>query len=206
MTPRQRRNHFAGLGIVATAPRKSYLGRFTPLAAIQSAWIKSLLTVWGDCVGGKTRAEYRLANSRRLWGDIKESGWSDKQLSRITEAISQAHKEGFRGAQATARAKTLLWGANSVSEMLEASARKDDADFIEKVMLKTFKSDDPVYMVGMQYYTTRNKISDISRDLQSVAPWLTTGEARKRVRWCLEIFRARAFLSVRREIDEENQI
>jgi hypothetical protein len=50
MTPRQRRQHLAGMGIVATAPRKSYLGKFTPLTSVQSAWVKSLLTVWGECV------------------------------------------------------------------------------------------------------------------------------------------------------------
>jgi len=203
MTPRQRRQHYAGLGIVATAPRKSYLGKFTPLTTIQSAWIASLLTVWGECVGGRTRAQYRLENCRRFWTYAKEAEWSDTQLSRITAAIEQARKEGFRGAQSVARAKTLLWGQLSVREMIEETERRDDADFIEGVMLQTFKSDDPVYLVGMQFYTTRNKISDIARELQSVAPWLTNGEARKRVRWCIEIFRAKTFLAVRRKLDDE---
>jgi hypothetical protein len=57
---------------------------------------------------------------------------------------------------------------------------------------------DPVYLVGLQYYTTRKKISDITRELQVIAPWLTVDEARKRVRWCLEIFRAKVFLSARK--------
>lgn len=203
MTPRQRRQHYAGLGIVATAPRKSYLGKFTPLTTIQSAWIASLLTVWGECVGGRTRAQYRLENCRRFCTQAKEAEWSDTQLSRITAAIEQARKEGFRGAQSVARAKTLLWGQLSVREMIEETERRDDADFIEAVMLQTFRSDDPVYLVGMQFYTTRNKISDIARELQSVAPWLTNGEARKRVRWCIEIFRAKTFLAVRRKLDDE---
>lgn len=203
MTPRLRRQHYAGLGIVATAPRKSYLGKFTPLTTIQSAWIASLLTVWGECVGGRTRAQYRLENCRRFWTYAKEAEWSDTQLSRITAAIEQARKEGFRGAQSVARAKTLLWGQLSVREMIEETERRDDADFIEGVMLQTFKSDDPVYLVGMQFYTTRNKISNIARELQSVAPWLTNGEARKRVRWCIEIFRAKTFLAVRRKLDDE---
>jgi hypothetical protein len=85
--------------------------------------------------------------------------------------------------------------------MIAEAERRDDADFIEEVILKAFKNDDPVYMVGMQFYTTRNKISDIARDLQSVAPWLTNGEARKRVRWCLEIFRAKVFLASRRRME-----
>lgn len=199
MTPRQRRLHHAGLETIASAPRKSWLGRFTPLAHIQSAWIKSLLTVWGECVGGKTRAQYRLENCSRFFSDVKDSGWSDSQLSRITDAIEQARKEGFKGEQAAARARTILW-ALPLKDMIEESERRDDADFIEEVMLQTFKTDDPVYLVGMQFYTTRNKISDITRELQLVAPWLTHGEARKRVRWCLEIFRAKVFLVVRRKM------
>jgi len=204
MTPRQRRLHHAGLVNVAAAPRKSWLGRFTPLTDIQSGWIKSLITTWGECVGGKTRDQYRLENVGKFWSEVKESEWSDDQLSRITNAITQARSQGFKGAAVFARAKTILWPI-SLKEMIEKSERNDDADFIELIMLKTFKADDPVYLVGMQFYTSRSKISDISRELQIVAPWLTDGEARKRVRWCLEIFRAKLFLSVRRKLQEDKK-
>lgn len=202
MTPRQRRQHIAGLEKAAAAPRKSWLGKFTPLTSVQSGWIKSLLTVWGECVGGKTRAQYRLENCSQFWSEVKESEWSDNQLSRITEALEQARKEGFRGVKAALRAKAILWPV-ALAKLIEESERRDDSDFIEQVMLKTFTADDPVYLVGMQYYTTRKKISDITRELQHVAPWLTNGEARKRVRWCLEIFRAKVFLAVRRAMESE---
>ena len=201
MTPRQRCQHFASLGVVASAVRKSYLGKFTPLTSMQSGWIKSLLTVWGECVGGKTRAQYRLESCSRFFSAANDSGWSDSQLSRITDALEKARLEGYRGVQSVVRAKTLLWGGLSLKDMIAEAERRDDADFIEEVILKAFKNDDPVYMVGMQFYTTRNKISDIARDLQSVAPWLTNGEARKRVRWCLEIFRAKVFLASRRRME-----
>lgn len=201
MTPRQRRQHHAGLGIIATAPRRSYLGKFTPLTSVQSGWIKSLITVWGECVGGKTRAQYRLENCRRFITEAHESEWSENQLSRITEALEQAKKEGFSGVQSVVRAKTLLWGPLSLREMIAEAERRDDADFIEDVVLTTFKPDDPVYLVGMQFYTTRSKVSDIARELQVVAPWLSNAEARRRVRWCLDIFGAKVFLSVRRKMD-----
>lgn len=48
MTPRQRRNHFEALGKAAAAPRKSWLGKCILLTGIQSGWIKSLLTTWGE--------------------------------------------------------------------------------------------------------------------------------------------------------------
>lgn len=204
MTPRQRRIHVEGLGKAASATRKSYLGKFTPLKSVQSGWIKSLLTVWGECVGGKTRAQYRLENCSQFWSEVKQSEWSDAQLSRITEALGQAREEGFPGVQAALRARAILWPV-TLTELIEQSERRDDADFIEQVMLKTFIPEDPVYLVGMQFYTTRKKISDITRELQHVAPWLTTGEARKRVRWCLEIFQAKVFLAVRRQIEAEKK-
>lgn len=202
MTPRQRRIHIEGLGMAAAAPRKSYLGKFTPLKSVQSAWIKSLLTVWGECVGGKTRAQYRLENCSQFWSEVKKSEWSDAQLSRITEALKQAREEGFRGVQAALRARSILWPV-TLSTLIEESERRDDADFIEQIMLDTFNQRDPVYLVGLQFYTSRKKISDITRELQNVAPWLTDGEARKRVRWCLEIFQAKVFLAVRKRMQTE---
>lgn len=204
MTPRQRRNHVEALGKAAAAPRKSWLGKFKPLTGVQSGWIKSLLTVWGEVVGGKTRAQYRLENCSQFWSEVKKSEWSDTQLSRITEALDKARDEGFRGVQAALRAKAILWPV-TLSELIDESERRDDSDFIEQVMLATFDSQDPVYLVGLQFYTTRKKISDITRELQVVAPWLTRGEARKRVRWCLEIFQAKVFLAVRRQIEVERE-
>lgn len=202
MTPKQRRAHRTAIESAAAAPRKSYLGRFTPLTRIQSAWISSLLTTWGECVGGKTSAQYRLENCNRFIVKAKQDAWSDTQLSRITEAIAQAREEGFRGSEAVRRAHTILWSA-TLSEMIDEASRRDDADMVERAVLNIFKSDDPVYQVGISYYATHNKIADIARELQQVAPWLTVNEARKRVRWCIQIFQARTFLSVRRTMEED---
>ncbi|GKL12655.1 hypothetical protein NUBL21990_53340 [Klebsiella pneumoniae] len=83
---------------------------------------------------------------------------------------------------------------------IDAAITEDDVEFVERCVLAIFETGDPVYLVGVNYYTTRKKISDITREIQLVAPWLTDSEARKRVRWCLEIFRAKAFLSVHKAI------
>ncbi|OAT26708.1 hypothetical protein M976_02869 [Buttiauxella ferragutiae ATCC 51602] len=197
MTPKERRAHHAAIERAAAAPRKSYLGRFTPLNGIQSGWIKSLLNVWGEYAGGKTNAQYRLENCNRFVSKAKDDKWSDSQLSRITAALEQARHEGYKGHEAVRRAHTVLW-AVSLSEMIDEVSRQDDADLIEKAVLNAFKPDDPVYCIGLNYYTTRKKISDLSRELQQVAPWLNENEARKRTRWCIQIFQAKVFLSVRK--------
>ncbi|WP_370090822.1 hypothetical protein [Buttiauxella sp. 3AFRM03] len=173
MTPKERRAHNAAIERAAAAPHKRWLGRFTPLTGIQSAWIQSLLTVWGECVGGKTHAQYRLENCNRFVSKAKEEEWSDSQLSHITAALKQARLEGYKGREVVRRAHTVLW-AVTLSEMIDEASRRDDADLIEQAVLNAFKPDDPVYCIGLNYYTTRRKISDLARELQQVAPWLTS--------------------------------
>lgn len=200
MTPRQRRQHSAGLGIIATAPRKSYLGRFTPLTNIQSGWIKSLLSVWGEGVRGELSP--RAPRGHACWNVLRGANWSDKALERFTIALSQAREEGFKGQHIMNRARAILW-PKPTANVIDQAIISDDVDFIEQCVLSALDSNDPVYMVGLQFYTTRKKISDITRDLQLIAPWLTDGEARKRVRWCLEIFSAKVFLSARKLLAEQ---
>ncbi|EBM3540373.1 hypothetical protein DYJ09_09735 [Salmonella enterica] len=199
MTPRQRRAHRSALEKAASAPNKRWLGKSVLLTGTQSAWISSLLSVWGECERGE--AAPRAPHTHTCWQSLRGGRWSDKALARFTEALTQARKEGFRGERALKRARAILWPVAPVS-VIDKAITNDDADFIESCVLEAFEQTDPVYIVGVQYYTTRKKIADITRELQQIAPWLTNDEARKRVRWCLEIFRARVFLSARRQLRE----
>lgn len=197
MTPRQRRSHQAALEKVAEAPRKSWLGRFTAMNRIQSAWIKSLLTIWGEEGRGGTAP--RAPKGHACWRGMRGSCWSDKALEKFTAAITQAREEGFRGQAALNRAHAILWPKPSVSAIDEA-IHADDVNFMEQCVLDAFDTSDPVYVVGLQYYTTRKKISDITMELQHIAPWLTPDKARERVKWCLQIFRAKVFLATRKHM------
>ncbi|ENT6819686.1 hypothetical protein [Enterobacter roggenkampii] len=201
MTPRQKRQYLEGLGKTAMAPRKSWLGKSILLTDIQSGWIKSLLTVWGESVRGGTAPAKPCGHS--CWNVISGKNWSDKALERFTAALNQAREEGFRGELALKRARAILWPEPPTS-IIDEAISSDDGEFMEGVVLQAFDLNDPVYIVGRQYYTTRKKISDITRELQSLAPWLTDNEARKRVRWCLEIFRAKVFLSARSCLKENS--
>ncbi|MCA6954809.1 hypothetical protein [Pectobacterium polaris] len=200
MTPRQHRQHHKCLGVIATAPRKSYLGRFTPLNSVQSGWIKSLLTTWGEGVRGETGPRMPLGHA--CWNGLRGSRWSDKSLERFTAALNQARNEGYKGQHVMNRAHAILWPQTPVS-VIDQAMRNDDADFVEQCVLLALDANDPVYLVGVQYYTTRKKISDITRELQAIAPWLTESEARRRVRWCLDIFRAKVFLTSRKLLTEQ---
>lgn len=200
MTPRQRRAQQTALERAAAAPRKSWLGKFTPLTGIQSAWIKSLLSVWGEGMRGGTAP--RMPKGHTCWHMLRGARWSDKALERFTVAITQAREEGFKGEQALNRAHAILWPQQPVS-MIDNAAHDDDVGFVEQCVLQAFDVNDPVYIVGMTYYTTRKKIADITRELKAIAPWLTDRAARERVGWCLQIFRAKAFLSARNEMKSD---
>ncbi|WP_430997927.1 hypothetical protein, partial [Klebsiella quasipneumoniae] len=128
------------------------------------------------------------------WWSVKGERWSDKALERFTAAIEQARAEGFRGPNALKRAQVILWPKQE-SSVIDTAISNDDADFMEKCVLDAFEVTDPIYIVGMNYYTTRKKISDITRELQKLAPWLTADQSRERVKWCLKIFQGKAFLA-----------
>jgi len=197
LTHKKRREQQKAFEAAAAAPRKSWLGRFTPLTGIQSAWIKSLLTVWGESMRGGTAP--RKPKGHACWRFQKGMQWSDAALERFTVALTQAREEGYRGQQALNRAHSILWPAPAKS-VIDTAIQDDDVDFVEQCVLQAFEATDPVYVIGTSYYTTRKKISDLTRDLQQIAPWLTADEARKRVRWCVEIFRAKVYLSARQQL------
>ena len=100
------------------------------------------------------------------------------------------------------RAHDILWPQPARS-IIDTAINEDDADFLEQCVLQAFDQTDPVYIVGVGYYTTRKKISDISRELQQFAPWLSSDDARLRVKWCLQIFQAKAFLAARSELRKD---
>ncbi|MEJ3766300.1 MAG: hypothetical protein WGP72_11850 [Klebsiella quasipneumoniae] len=197
MTPLQRRRQNTAMSEVAIATHKRYLGRPELLTGIQSAWIKSLLTVWGESQRGEVYPRKPAAHS--CWWSVKGERWSDKALERFTAAIEQARAEGFRGPNALKRAQVILWPKQE-SSVIDTAISNDDADFMEKCVLDAFEVTDPIYIVGMNYYTTRKKISDITRELQKLAPWLTSDQSRERVKWCLKIFQGKAFLAARKNL------
>ena len=42
--------------------------------------------------------------------------------------------------------------------MIDTAISNDDAEFMEKCVLDAFEVTDPIYIVGMSYYTTRKNI------------------------------------------------
>jgi hypothetical protein len=196
MTPRQRRIHQAAIESAASAPRKSWLGKFRPLSSLQSAWVKSLLSIWGECYGGRTSEEAMLGGCG-FWSCLKAEEWSDTQAKHITETLKGLHKIGYRGEALQKMAMEIIWPQKTLSQVIDGSIAQDDCDFVEKCILAALKSHDPVYVVGISFYARRKRISDIAHQLLAVAPWLTRKQAEDRVRWCVTHFNSAVFLAMR---------
>ncbi|PJG77089.1 hypothetical protein CVO78_25210, partial [Klebsiella pneumoniae] len=111
--------------------RKSWLGKSILLTDVQSGWIKSLLTVWGENVRGGTAPTKPCAHS--CWNALRGKNWSDKALERFTAALNKARDEGFRGEMALRRARSLLWPEPLVS-VIDKAMNSDDAEFVENAV------------------------------------------------------------------------
>lgn len=91
MTPMQRRRQNAAMSEVAVATHKRYLGRPELLTGIQSAWIKSLLTVWGRV------CEVLLfpASLQRIHAGGPSKG-SDGQTKLWSVSLLQLNRQGLK--------------------------------------------------------------------------------------------------------------
>ncbi len=153
MTPRQRRNHIEALGKAASAPRKSWLGKSMLLTGIQSAWIKSLLTTWGEGVSGEQPHDCLALMHAGMFlraGD-----------GRIRHCLAlQLHwnklEQRIRGPQALNRSHAILWPQPATS-IIDEAIHDDDVDFVEQSVLQALDVNDPVYIVGLPVYATTQK-------------------------------------------------
>ncbi|NWC66024.1 hypothetical protein [Cedecea sp. P7760] len=203
MTPNQRKQHTDAMIIAASAPRKNWLGKHRPINSVQSAWVKSLLAVWGECYGGRTTEE-AMMDGCGFWSCLRSEEWSDAEACRITETIKDLRKIGYTGENLLKMAHAILWPQKSLADAIAGQIRQDDTDFVEKSILAALRNDDPVYVVGVDFYARRKNVSDIGRYLQKVAPWLTRKQAEDRVRWCISHFNCAVFLSMRKNIYQVN--
>lgn len=200
MTPSERKKYNSALLHCAAAPRKSWLGRFTPLTAIQSAWIKSLLTAWGESYGGRTSEQIRIeGQGQEFWDHMRNTQWSDDKAQQITEVMHELRGHGLSGPALLFSASRILF-PGALADYIDDACERENAEFMEAAILQAFNIHDPIFIIGRRYYTRRQSIAKLARKLQELAPWLTDDKARERVKWCLTIFRAKVFLSVRQNM------
>ncbi|MGK5747063.1 hypothetical protein ACSNKN_19320, partial [Proteus mirabilis] len=102
------------------------------------------------------------------------------------------------------KAKSILFPKQSLSNMFQRANDVDEADFVEKAILKAFDKSNPVYVVATDYYLGRNTMQTLANYIQQqIAPWLTTKQCIDRVRWCIALFNAKLYMVLQDEIARE---
>lgn len=188
---------------LAAVPRRSYLGKYRRLTPSQSRWVRSLLGMWGREFGGS--GTEHLTDSAGMWSMII-TGWTGEQQERITTVLAGLRKMGYTGDQLITQAKAIIWPKKSLSELMGKAADEEEAEFMERIILKSFAKNSIVYEIGKDYYTWRKTINDMARWMQRYhAPFLTEKQCIDRVRWCIELFNSAVFFTLIAELGAERE-
>ncbi|MEN7470998.1 hypothetical protein ABN069_15085 [Providencia rettgeri] len=140
--------------------------------------------------------------SGSIWRFV--TGWSGENIERFTKVFEQLKKEGYTGQELEEKARAILFPKQSLSNMFQRANDVDEADFVEKAILKAFDKSNPVYVVATDYYLGRNTMQTLANYIQKqVAPWLTTKQCIDRVRWCITLFNAKLYMVLQDEIARE---
>ncbi len=188
---------------LASVPRRSYLGKYRRLTPAQSRWVHSLLGLWGREFGGSDTSY--LSGGGGMWSMIL-TGWTGEQQERITTVLAGLRKMGYSGDQLIMQAKAIIWPKKSLSDLMGNAADEEEAEFMERIILKSFSKNSIVYEIGKDYYTWRKTINDMARWMQYYhAPFLTEKQCIDRVRWCIELFNSAVFFTLIAELGIENK-
>ncbi len=186
---------------VADSPRKSYLGKARRLTPSQDRWVRAIISLWA----GEMKDDSYLGlswGSGSIWRFV--TGWSGENIERFTKVFEQLKKEGYTGSELEEKAKSILFPKQSLSNMFQRANDVDEADFVEKAILKAFDKSNPVYVVATDYYLGRNTMQTLANYIQQqIAPWLTIKQCIDRVRWCITLFNAKLYMVLQDEIARE---
>ncbi|EPP4754332.1 hypothetical protein GN208_12120 [Morganella sp. HSTU-ASny43] len=185
---------------VANSPRKSHLGKARKLTPAQDRWVRAIITVWADEMRGSDSPGYGGCGG--VWRFL--TGWSVENLDRFTDAFNSLRKLGYKGEELLKKAQSILFPKQSLSNMFQRANDVDEADFVEKSILKAFDKTNPVYVIATDYYLHRETMQNLANYMQErIAPWLTIKQCTDRVRWCISLFNAKVYMVMQDEIAKE---
>ncbi|HEM6924032.1 TPA: hypothetical protein U2I32_003585 [Providencia rettgeri] len=186
---------------LAKSPRKSYLGKARRLTPPQERWTRAIISIWADEMKGGDYLGYG-GGGDGIWRFI--TGWSGENIERFTKVFDQLSKEGYTGQELEEKARAILFPKQSLSDMFQRANDVDEADFVEKAILKAFDKSNPIYVVATDYYLGRNTLQTLANYMQEqIAPWLTIKQCIDRVRWCISLFNAKLYMVMQDEIARE---
>lgn len=165
----------------------------------QQAWVRHLLTVWGDHLGGE---DYDRGEVNVIGRLMMRCEWSEQKGKQIEKIVSQLHCEGLRGEELFRKARDLLIPQSSTANIIALAKESDDAAFVESVLVKTFGKDNPLRNVARLRYCKRKSAQNIGSCLIYYTR-ITPKEARNRVEWAMDIIEGEMFYAIKREMEKE---
>lgn len=185
---------------LAKAPRKSWLGKVKRLTPMQERWVKAILGVWADEFGGHDNTGG--SSGCGIWRFV--SGWSGEETERFTTVLEGLRKIGYQGQELLIKAQAIIWPKRTLSDILKRANDQDEADFVEKAILKAYSKDNTVYVIACKYYVDRNTVQELANYMESeISPWLSNKQCADRVRWCISLFNAKVYFVLQDEISKE---
>ena len=186
---------------LAKAPRKSYLARVVRITPVQERWVKSILNMWGDELGGRTGPECKCGVIGRLMvRDCTDS----KTTAELLKLVNELHALGYKGKALIQKGEEILTPKRSVRSLIDSTYNADEAAFVDSVISAIFKPSDPIRAVAIKYYCDNRSIQNIADYLATVGGiMLTNDQSRDRVRWCLDLFNAKIYRALKAEMEKE---
>lgn len=186
---------------LAKAPRKSYLLRVVRITPVQTRWTQAILNMWGNEMGGRVGPDSKCGVIGRLM--VRDCG-DGKTTEELVKLVNELYGLGYTGKALMAKATEILKPKKTVRSLIERSMDMDEAAFVDSVVSVMFKPSDPIRAVAIKYYCDNNSIQDIADYLATVGGVLMTEKmARDRVRWCLDLFNAKMYRSLKAEMEKE---
>lgn len=165
----------------------------------QQAWIRNLLTVWGDHLSGD---EYERGQVNVIGRLMMRCEWSEQKGRQIEKIVSQLHCEGYRGEELFRKARDLLIPQSSTANIIALAKESDDAAFMESVIVKTLGRDNPIRSVARLRYCKCKSAQNIAQSLIYFTG-ITPKEARNRMEWSQDILEGELYYAVKREMEKE---
>jgi len=186
----------AGVRSAADMRRLFGNGRKT-INSSQQAWVRHMLTVWGQHMGNEDYDRGEVNVMGRL---MMRCEWSEQQGRQIEKIVSELHCEGLRGEELFRKARDLLIPQSATASIIALAKESDDAAFVELVMVKTFGKDNPIKNIARLRYCKRKSVQNIGASMIYFTG-ISTKEARNRMEWVLDILEGEMFYAIKREME-----
>lgn len=165
----------------------------------QQAWIRQLMTVWGDHMSGD---EYERGQVNVIGRLMMRCEWSEQKAKQIEKVVTELHCEGYRGEELLRKARDILIPQSATSNIIALAKESDDAAFMESVIVKTFGRDNPIRSVARLRYCKCKSSQNIASSLIYFTG-ITQKEARSRMEWASGILEGELYYAVKREMEKE---